>query len=225
MLDSTASRLPPPAPRSRDRMPANLRILVLYAHPNHDASRANRALRAAIEGLPWVTVHDLYEAYPDFFVDVAREQRLLAGHDVLILQHPMHWYSAPAIVKEWEDVVLARGWAYGEGGDALRGKRFMQAVTTGGHAESYRHGGKAHFTVPELLRPFEQMAHYCGMIVLPPFVTHDARLADEAALAAQVARYRALVERLSHAELPAPFDTIPAGDSGGGQRRGTEAGD
>jgi glutathione-regulated potassium-efflux system ancillary protein KefG len=191
---------------------SNLRVLVLYAHPNHDMSRTNRALRAAIEGLTGVTVHDLYDSYPDLFVDVRREQRLLLEHDVLVLQHPMQWYSAPAIVKEWEDSVLENGWAYGEGGDKLRGKRFMQAITTGGHAESYRHGGKAHFTIPELLRPFEQMADYCGMVYLPPFVTHSAGEIEADTIVAQAARYRALLEAIHRGDAPAPFHTVPAED-------------
>jgi glutathione-regulated potassium-efflux system ancillary protein KefG len=191
---------------------ANLRVLVLYAHPNHDISRANRVLRAAIEDAPGVTVNDLYDRYPDLFVDVRREQRLLLEHDVLVFQHPMHWYSAPAIVKEWEDSVLENGWAYGEGGDKLRGKRFMQVVTTGAHEDSYRHGGKAHFTVHELLRPFEQMAYYCGMVHLPPFITHDARELDDDAIAAQAARYRAILEAIHHGRPPAPFHTIPGKD-------------
>ncbi len=193
-------------------MTANLRVLVLYAHPNHDVSRTNRALRGAIEGAPGVTVHDLYDCYPDLFIDVRREQRMLLEHDVLVFQHPMQWYSAPAIVKEWEDSVLENGWAYGEGGDKLRGKHFLQAVTTGGHPESYRHGGKAHFTVPELLRPFEQMAHYCGMVMLPPFVTNDARDLDDDAIAAQAGRYRALLDAIHRGDLPPPFDTIPGAD-------------
>jgi glutathione-regulated potassium-efflux system ancillary protein KefG len=193
-------------------MTANLSVLVLYAHPDHDVSRANRALRSAIEGMQGVTVHDLYETYPDLFINVPHEQHLLLEHDVLVFQHPMQWYSAPAIVKEWEDSVLQNGWAYGEGGDKLRGKRFMQAVTTGGHAESYRHGGKAHFTVPELLRPFEQMAHYCGMVYLPPFVTHDAREIEGGAIAAYAERYRALLEAIHRGDVPEPFDTIPGED-------------
>jgi glutathione-regulated potassium-efflux system ancillary protein KefG len=185
-----------------------LRILVLFAHPAHDRSRANRALRAAIEPLAGVTVHDLYETYPDFFVDVRREQRLVEQHDVLVFQHPMYWYNVPALLKEWQDAVLEPGWAYGEGGDKLHGKHFMQALTTGGHAASYRHGGHAHFEIPELLRPFEQMAHYPGMRCLPPFVVHGARLIDEPALEAQAEAYRARVAALAAGELPAPFDTI-----------------
>lgn len=184
------------------------RILVLYAHPAHDRSRANLALRAAIEGLAGVTLHDLYEVYPDLFVDARREQALAGGHEVLVFQHPLYWYSAPAILKAWQEEVLAPGWAYGEGGDKLHGKRFLQAVTTGGHAESYRRGGHANFTIAELLRPFEQMAHYCGMDCLPPFVLHAARLASDAEIAAAAARYRALIERILAGESPAPFDTF-----------------
>lgn len=185
-----------------------LRILVLYAHPAHDRSRANRALRAAIEPLAGVTVHDLYETYPDFFIDVRREQRLVEQHDVLVFQHPMYWYNVPALLKEWQDAVLEPGWAYGERGDKLHGKHFMQALTTGGHAASYRHGGHAHFEIPELLRPFEQMAHYCGMRCLPPFVAHGARLIDEPALGALAEAYRVRVAALASGDLPAPFDTI-----------------
>lgn len=184
------------------------RILVLYAHPSNERSRANRALRAAIEGLPGVTLHDLYEEYPNLFIDARREQALAMDHDVLVFQHPLYWYSAPAILKEWQDDVLAPGWAYGEGGERLHGKRFMQAVTTGGYAESYRRGGHAHFTIAELLRPFEQMAHYCGMTCLAPFVLNAARLAPEAEIAAGAARYRALVERIATGEAGAPFDTF-----------------
>jgi glutathione-regulated potassium-efflux system ancillary protein KefG len=185
------------------------RVLVVYAHPSHDRSRANRALRAVIEGLDGVTLHDLYHAYPDFFIDARREQQLLSRHEVLVFQHPMYWYSGPALLKEWQDAVLELGWAYGEGGDKLHGKHFMQAVTTGGHESSYRHGGHAHFEIGELLRPFEQMAHYCGMRWLPPFVTHAARLIEPGELERQAARYRELIGALAAGELPAAIDTIP----------------
>lgn len=186
-------------------------ILVLYAHPAHAASRANRALRAAVEGMPHVLVHDLYEAYPDFFIDVAREQELLLGHDVVVFQHPFYWYSCPPLMKEWLDAVLEHGWAYGAGGDKLHGKAWMQAVTSAGAEERYRHGGLNHFTIPELLRPFEQSAHLCGMVHLPPFITYSATARDDASLATQAVRYRALLEQMTAGHLPAAFDTIPDG--------------
>jgi len=88
-------------------------VLVLFAHPALEKSRVNRRLAAAVADLPGVTLHDLYEAYPDFDVDVKREQDLLVAHDVLVVQHPFYWYSTPALVKQWEDLVLEHGWAYG----------------------------------------------------------------------------------------------------------------
>ncbi len=184
-------------------------ILVLHAHPAHAASRANKALRAAIEDLPGVLVHDLYETYPDFFIDVRREQDLLLGHDVVVFQHPFYWSSCPPLMKEWLDAVLEHGWAYGPDGDKLRGKAWMQAVTSAGSEDRYRHGGQNHFTIPELLRPFEQSARLCGMVYLPPFLTYSSTTRGEASLAAQAVRYRALIEQLADGPLPAAFDTIP----------------
>lgn len=40
------------------------RILVLYAHPDPEASVANRAMLAAISRLPHVTVHDSMRPIP-----------------------------------------------------------------------------------------------------------------------------------------------------------------
>lgn len=188
------------------------RVLVLYAHPGHASSQANRRLRAAIEDVPGVTVHDLYETYPDFFIDVRREQGMLLAHDIVVLQHPVYWYSAPAIVKEWLDVVLEYGWAYGPGGNRLAGKHFLQALTTGSEAAFYGRGGRHNFTLHEFLRPFEQTAHLCHMICLAPFVTHAARPAGPGDLEAQAARYRAMIEGLVRGDVPVRFHTLPARD-------------
>ncbi len=84
-------------------------LLIQFAHPAPQKSRANRALLAAARQVQGVTVNDLYEEYPDFHVDVAREQALLATHEVVVFQHPFYWYSAPALVKEWQDLVLTIG--------------------------------------------------------------------------------------------------------------------
>jgi len=99
------------------------RVLVLFAHPAFGRSRLNRALLTAARDLAHPpTIHDLYESYPDVDVDVVREQELLTEHDVIVCQHPLFWYSTPALVKQWFDLVLEHGWAYGSSGHALRGK-------------------------------------------------------------------------------------------------------
>lgn len=64
----------------------------------------NNALRAAVEELNDVTINDLYAHYPDFLIDVPREQALCENHDIIIFQHPFYWYSTPSIMKEWLDL-------------------------------------------------------------------------------------------------------------------------
>src|SRR5690606_23594342 len=90
------------------------RVLVLFAHPALEKSRVGRRLLDAIQSVPSVQIHDLYEEYPEFDIDVEREQELLRSHDVIVLMHPLYWYSTPALLKQWFDLVLEHGFAYGE---------------------------------------------------------------------------------------------------------------
>ena len=144
-------------------------ILVLFAHPAFKHSKINAALRSAVEGVEGITFHDLYASYPDFLVDVPREQQLCESHDIIIFQHPFYWYSTPAIVKEWLDLVLEHAWAYGSAGTALAGKITFQALTAGGAAQDYQADGLNRYTIRELTRPYEATANLCGMRWLPPF--------------------------------------------------------
>jgi len=145
------------------------KVLINFAHPAKTRSKINSALRTAIEGLEEVTVNDLYAAYPDFLVDVKREQSLCENHDVIIFQHPFYWYSTPSIMKEWLDLVLVHGWAYGSEGRALEGKVFLQAITAGGDDSTYQKDGYNEFTIKELTSPYRATAKLCKMQWLPPF--------------------------------------------------------
>jgi glutathione-regulated potassium-efflux system ancillary protein KefG len=146
------------------------RLLVLFAHPALEKSRIHRQLIRNVPERPGITFHDLYEAYPTFDVDVRREQELLTAHDIVIWQHPFFWYSTPALLKQWEDLVLEHGWAYGAQGTMLRGKYALNIITAGGGAAAYQHQGYNRFTIRELLTPLEQTATLCKMIYLPPLV-------------------------------------------------------
>ena len=181
------------------------RILLNVFHPDLSRSRGNRALLDAVSDLPNVTVRDLYREYPDFRIDAAREQDLLRAHDVIVFQHPFYWYSSPSLMKEWEDRVLEQGFAYPPGvGDEMKGKTWLTAMTTGGAHDAYRSGGFNNWTPSELLRPFQQTAHLCGMTWLPPFVVHSVLPAgiagfkniSEAELAERAAAYRDLLAGL-----------------------------
>ncbi len=171
-------------------------ILVLFAHPALERSRVNRRLADAIRDLPDITFHDLYEAYPDFDIDVPAEQAKLLAHDVIVLQHPFFWYSTPAIMKQWQDLVLEHGWAYGSHGTALRGKRLMSAITTGGREEAYGPAGRNRFTILQLLAPIEQTAALCGMDYLPPFVVHGTHRMPESEMVEHADAYRRVLEGL-----------------------------
>ena len=150
------------------------KTLILFAHPALEKSRANKALIEKAGTYDHVTVNDLYLHYPDFNIDVQREQELLVQHDRIVFQHPLYWYSTPAIVKEWFDRVLVYGWAYGKDGDSLVGKRARSVVTAGGAEEAYCGSGYNKYSVPELLRPIEQTANLCGMEYLTPLVFYNA---------------------------------------------------
>jgi len=173
------------------------RVLIQLAHPVLERSRVNRHLIEAIRDLPDVTTNDLYELYPDLAIDVAREQRLLEDHDAIVFQHPFYWYSCPAILKEWQDLVLEHGWAYGTGGDRLRGKLTFNAITAGGPKSAYQREGYNRFTARELLSPWDQTAHLCGMRYLGPFVVHGTlRVATHADVHVATDAYRKLIEAL-----------------------------
>lgn len=150
------------------------KILILFAHPALHKSRVNKRLIEAIRSIEGVTFHDLYETYPDFYIDVDKEQKLLKNHEIIVLHHPFYWYSSPAIIKEWMDLVLEFGFAYGSNGTALSGKKLMNAITTGGSEEAYTQEGHNKHTVREFLITFEQTANLCNMQYLPPLVIHDA---------------------------------------------------
>lgn len=178
------------------------RVLILLAHPALERSRVNRRLAGAASGLPGVTLHDLYEAYPSLDIQVRREQQLLLDHDVVVFQHPFYWYSTPAMLKQWQDLVLEHGWAYGRKGRKLEGKITLNALSTGGPEEAYRAEGFNRFTVRQLLAPWEQTARLCRMDFLAPFVVGGShRLETDDDLRPHVELYRRVVEALRDGRL------------------------
>jgi len=198
-------------------MPAPARILVLAAHPSLHLSTVNRSLMAAAASLPHVRVHDLYARYPDYVIDVAAEQALVEQADLIVWQHPVHWYSMPPLMKLWLDEVLTIGWAYGPGRQVLRGKDLWLVLSTGGSERAYHPQGYNRYLFDAFLPPYEQTAALCGMRFLPPMVLHGAHRLANGELEAHVATY---VDRLTHypdwpeiADMPtSPTCAIPSED-------------
>ena len=146
------------------------RLIVYYAHPGHKHSHANCEMARAAMQVEGITYVDLYRDYPRFDIDADVEQQRLLEHDVVLFQFPFFWYSTPSIIKEWEDLVLEHGFAYGSGGDRLQGKRMMLAITAAGPEDAYSPGGFQHYPIRDFLRPLEQTARLCAMQFAAPYV-------------------------------------------------------
>jgi len=169
---------------------ADTDIYVIAAHPSWRESRVNRPLMQAAQALPRVQVQDLYSSYPDYAIDVAREQTALARAQLVVLLHPIQWYSMPALQKLWLDDVLTYGWAYGEGGNALQGKDLWLVATTGGPETSYHPQGYNRYFFDAFLPAYEQSVVVCGMRFLPPLVLHGAHRVGREAVAQHIETFR-----------------------------------
>ena len=174
------------------------KVLVLFAHPAFEKSRVHKRLNLHIRNLEGVTFRDLYEAYPDLDIDVKQEQKLLLQHDIIIFQHPFYWYSSPAIIKQWQDLVLEYGWAYGTDGTALAGKRIFNAISCGGPRHVYSDQGRNRFTIRQFLAPFDQTAVLCKMKYMPPFVVHGTHRLSAEDIELHAVQYEQLLIALVH---------------------------
>ena len=172
------------------------KILILFAHPAFEKSRIHKTLLDSVQGLEGVFVNDLYQRYPDFDIDVRAEQQLLLEHDIIIWQHPFYWYSAPPLIKQWMDLVLEHGWAYGRNGEALQGKKIFNALSSGGDREAYTPTGYQHYSLHEFLRPFERTAGLCHMEYWPPFWIPDTFQMEKAQAERYGQLYRQLLQSL-----------------------------
>jgi glutathione-regulated potassium-efflux system ancillary protein KefF len=174
----------------------SLMLLVVFAHPYPERSRANLALLEGVRGMRDLELRSLYDLYPDFDIDVSAEQEALTRAQVVVWQHPIYWYAPPGLLKHWFDKVLLRGWAYGEGGNALRGKRCLWVTTTGGEPAAYGPGGMHRLPFPDFVPPIEQTARFCQMSWEEPLILHGSHKQSDDALRDVARQYRERLERL-----------------------------
>lgn len=177
-------------------------VLLIHAHPYPSHSRAGRALLSVARDVSGVAVRSLYDLYPQFDIDVPAEQAALSAADVIVWLHPIYWYSVPGLLKHWFDVVLARGWAYGKGGNALRGKQCLWAATTGGDELAYTSEGLHKTPFPAFHTPIEMTARFCGMEWLEPFIVHGAHTVSDPELQKAAHAFSARLEALTRKDPP-----------------------
>jgi len=181
------------------------KTLILLFHSGPNRSRANAALAAAAARLPGVEVADIHALYPDGRIDIDREVARLLSADRIVFQFPIQWYSAPPVLKAWENAVLTRMYylAYETEGRLLEGRPLLVAATAGNVPEAYGPGGANAFTMAELLRPLEATARRCGLLWQAPFLLFRADRLDDLALHDAARDYAALLEEWRRAGQPA----------------------
>jgi NAD(P)H dehydrogenase (quinone) len=105
--------------------------------------------------------------------DVSLELERIERADLIILQYPMWWFGAPAMLKGWIDRVLVYGRTYTSrmryDRGHLKGKRAMVSVTLGGMESTFAHNGR-NGDIELLLWPVQMSLHYVGMTVLQAFI-------------------------------------------------------
>ena len=178
-----------------------MRVLVLFAHPAQRKSSINLAMADVARRVDGLTFVDLYEEYPRFQINIDREQERLLDHDVIVFQFPIYWYSTPSLLKEWQDLVLEYGFAYGPQGKLLADKFALICVTTGGRETDYSSTGGNNYPLRQFLLPLQQTATLCGMKFLPPFVLHAANHIGTLEAQRHIASYGALLSAITANQL------------------------
>lgn len=139
-------------------------VLIVSGHTNLAASVANKTILDTLHAhLPEAEIVKLDELYPDFNIDVEAEQQRLLWADIIVLQFPIFWYSAPSILERWMEETFQHGFSHGSTGDKLKGKKLVLSFTTGAPEAMYSHDGTMGYTIDEFLPCYKATCQLCQM--------------------------------------------------------------
>ena len=184
------------------------KVLIVSGHSDLNQSFANKIILDELQKrLPEAEFDLLDREYPDFKIDVAKEQARLVASDIIVLQFPIFWYSMPSLLKKWFEDVFLHGFSHGSTGNKLHGKKLLLSFTTGAPEEMYVEGGIQGYSIEAFLPPIQQTAALTGLewagFIYTGGVSYTARQ-DEAKLAemrekslAHAARVAAEIEKLA----------------------------
>ena len=89
-------------------------ILIVSGHTDLNDSVANKTILEEIEKkLPDAEMSYLDKLYPDYKIDVKKEQEKLLKADIIVLQYPVFWYSMPSILECWMEQFFEYGFSHG----------------------------------------------------------------------------------------------------------------
>ena len=147
-------------------------ILIISGHPDLTTSNANKAILDAVRARfgDNVKIRELDKLRVNGKFDVPAEQKALVEADVIVLQFPVMWYSISSLLKQWIDDVFEYGFAYGENGTALQGKKLLISATAGAIEDVYR--TMLPRDVSATLTEFENTAAFTGMPLEEPLYSY-----------------------------------------------------
>ncbi|MGL4721742.1 MAG: NAD(P)H-dependent oxidoreductase [Desulfovibrionaceae bacterium] len=149
------------------------KTVVIDGHPDLSHSHAGATILEDIKkDLYSLEIRHLGSLYKKFDINIKVEQVLLMKAKNIVIHFPLYWYSVPAILKHWLDLVFSYNFAYGSSGNKLEGKNMLLSITIGAEEEAYNSKGKNHFTMEELLVPLEQTAYFTGMNYCSPVYSY-----------------------------------------------------
>lgn len=141
-------------------------ILIVSGHPNLNDSVANkRILQELNKRLPNAKIDYLSKLYPDYKIDVVKEQDKLLKTDIIVLQYPVFWYSMPSLLEKWMEETFEHGFSHGNTGDKLRDKKVIVSLTTGAPEQTYNN-------IDDFLNPIKASCKLCQMEYVGNIVTY-----------------------------------------------------
>ena len=150
-----------------------MKTLIIVAHPDVKGSMSQQFFLSGLEQEKEVTIHQLYDSYPEGKIDMGKEIERVLSHDRIIFQFPLYWYSAPSLLKEWQDVVLSGIASNDSYMKRVAGKEFGIVVSIGAKETSYQAGGSVGLSLSELMKPYQAMATYFGLDFMPIFANYQ----------------------------------------------------
>lgn len=160
-----------------------VKTMVLLFHPNMDRSLVNKKLIAAAKQKRGVMIRDMYDLYRNNKISINNERKLLLGADRIVFQFPLRWYSAPSLLYKWESQVFDDYWLNSgpDGEKVLTGKELMLTVAHSEPSYDFTPEGKYHYSLCQLLHPFEVVSMHIGTTYCQPVSIYELDDLDKTA--------------------------------------------